>query len=318
MIRTRYVIEYAALRGTAGLLNALPYRLALALAWVLAALVFRLSRYRARLAETRMLEVFGDRYSAAARRRLAWRAWRNFVFCAVDLVRLRHVTQDWVWKHVEGCQIACDKLAAHTGTGQGAVLACPHMGAWEVAGVTAQQLGVPIFFLAGRQKNPLADAYINRCRARTGIDTVLRGSSMLKSVIRRLRQGGVLAFPPDVRVPTPGPTVMFLGRPANLVGGMAMFARQAGVPIFPVIVTRKSWTQHAVWLGDPVWPDETVDKRQDWQRMTQSVFTVIEEAIRREPEQWFWFNKRWVLDPVDVSPPEQQGGQTLPPEGAQE
>jgi len=27
--------------------------------------------------------------------------------------------------------------------------------------------------------------------------------------------------------------------------------------------------------------------------------TRLESAIREHPEQYFWFNKRWVLDPLD-------------------
>jgi lauroyl/myristoyl acyltransferase len=42
-----------------------------------------------------------------------------------------------------------------------------------------------------------------------------------------------------------------------------------------------------------------VDKREDWRRMTQAIFSDIEQAIMADPEQWFWFNKRWILDPIE-------------------
>jgi KDO2-lipid IV(A) lauroyltransferase len=79
---------------------------------------------------------------------------------------------------------------------------------------------------------------------------------------------------------------------------MALFARQTQVPIFPSLVTRVGWSGHTMRVFDPVWPDQSLDKRDDWQRMTQTVFTVIEQQIRNQPEQWFWFNKRWILDPM--------------------
>ena len=43
--------------------------------------------------------------------------------------------------------------------------------------------------------------------------------------------------------------------------------------------------------------DPEVGKAEDCVRMTQEVFDVAEKAIRETPEQWFWFNKRWILDP---------------------
>jgi len=32
--------------------------------------------------------------------------------------------------------------------------------------------------------------------------------------------------------------------------------------------------------------------------MTQAIFDIIEAAIRTDPSQWFWYNKRWILDPL--------------------
>jgi hypothetical protein len=29
----------------------------------------------------------------------------------------------------------------------------------------------------------------------------------------------------------------------------------------------------------------------------------IEAMIRAEPGQWFWYNRRWVLDPLDAEEP---------------
>jgi len=34
--------------------------------------------------------------------------------------------------------------------------------------------------------------------------------------------------------------------------------------------------------------------------MTAAVLSEIERAIRQDPGQWFWYNRRWVLDPVDT------------------
>jgi lauroyl/myristoyl acyltransferase len=36
-------------------------------------------------------------------------------------------------------------------------------------------------------------------------------------------------------------------------------------------------------------------------RMTKAVMKTIDAAIRRNPEQWFWYNGRWILDPVSKS-----------------
>jgi lauroyl/myristoyl acyltransferase len=108
----------------------------------------------------------------------------------------------------------------------------------------------------------------------------------------------VLAFLADLRVRQGGIVVNFLDKTASVAPGMALFAKQTGVPVLPLIVTRVGWTRHRLRFLEPVWPDETLDRAEDQQRMTQIVFDGIDEAIRKEPEQWFWYNKSWILTPV--------------------
>jgi KDO2-lipid IV(A) lauroyltransferase len=158
--------------------------------------------------------------------------------------------------------------------------------------------GIPIFSVAARQKNPLADAYLNRLRESPGIPSVARGSGTLREVIRRLRAGEMLAILPDVRAAEGGIPVPFLSGTASIGRGMASFARHAGVPVIPCMAIRQGWARHSILVWDPVWPDDTLDRDADVARITQAVMQILDTAIRRSPEQWFWFNKRWVLDPV--------------------
>jgi KDO2-lipid IV(A) lauroyltransferase len=113
-----------------------------------------------------------------------------------------------------------------------------------------------------------------------------------------LRAGGAFAILPDVRMRQPDLTVPFLGAEANLGRGMALFARTAGVPILPVLVTRVGWGRQRFEPRPPVHPDPSADKESDALRMTRTVMAHIDKAIRNDPGQWFWYNKRWVLEPV--------------------
>lgn len=293
-----HVVEYILVRVLSGLVRALPYRAALSIGWIVAGLSFLVFRHRVREAGRRVRLVFGDTCSEAQVKRIVWLSWRNFVFCVVDMIKLPSITMDWLKVHLSGWDASAQALRTSCPGGKGGVIVCPHMGAWEMAGVAMQVMKFPIFFLTGKQKNPLVDAYINRLRGRTGIDTVQRGTSMIKGVLRRLKDGHLLAFLPDVRSPTEGVRVKFLSGEANVPAGAALFARQAGVPIIPAIVTRIGWATHNIHFCPPIWPDESMGKQEDWQRMTQKVFDDIDTAIRNHPEQWFWFNKRWILDPL--------------------
>ena len=99
---------------------------------------------------------------------------------------------------------------------------------------------------------------------------------------------------PDIELP-------FLGKTANLGRGMAQFAKRADVPIFPCIVRREGWTRHHVTVHPPVHPDAGLERDADIDRMSREVVAIIDDAIRTTPEQWFWYNRRWVLEPLDQS-----------------
>ena len=83
----------------------------------------------------------------------------------------------------------------------------------------------------------------------------------------------------------------------------ALFARMGDATVMPVFVTRIGWTRHR-WKPFPlIAPDPTLDRDADTQRITQIVMDYFDAAIRAEPEQYFWYNKRWVLDPLPTTEP---------------
>jgi lauroyl/myristoyl acyltransferase len=296
--RLKHLVEYAALRAVAGLVRVLPYRAALAVGWGLAGVGFHVVRFRRREAERRIREVFGARFSDRDVRRIAWRSLRNLMFTAVDIMRTPFTTRESIAGIADYDEIA-RVLEAHHATGRGAICALPHMGAWELPGRAMLLRGLPFFSVAGKQRNPLFDQYLNATREQGGMPITMRGASTLRTIITRLKGGGILALLPDVRMRTEAVSVAFLGKQANIAVGMASFARHADVPIFPVIMTRVGWARHVGRIHPPIHPDLSHDKRADIQRMTQQVMDIITQAIKDDPGQWFWYNKRWVLEPVE-------------------
>ena len=291
--RLKHVIEYGLLSSMSGLARLLPYRAALAMGWGIAALSFGLSSKLRTRAGRRLRQVFGATRDDKALRRIAWISWRNLVFNAVESLRTPSLTAEWVRR-----VIVCDglqKVQDHLKTGKGLLLAIPHTGNWELAGVSIPLLGVPVAVIVRRQKNLLADEYLNRMRRHTGLEVVPADSKSFAGCVRRLREGCVIAILPDLRAKARSVRVRFLGIETDVPAGMAVFAREAGVPIMPGCALRQGWARHRWVAFDPIWPDPAADQDADVQRMTQAVMDVLTGIIRENPEQYFWYNKRWVL-----------------------
>ena len=302
--RLQHIVEYAALRSLSALLNALPYRAALTVAWGFAAVAFHLFRFRRRETLRRIREVFGEAFPARDAKRIAWLSLRNMVFNIVEMMRAPSIDLAWIDRHIPEFKRHIPAVKELIEKHGGAVITVPHMGNWDLAGWACHRYGIRMFSVAGKQKNPLVNGWINRQRE-SGMTILERGGGTLKQIIKLLRGGNVLAILPDVRVYTPDLKVSFLGSTANFGRGMAMFAIAANVPIIPAILRRDGWTRHGFDRLPAILPDPSLDKAQDARRITERVIAHVDAAIRQAPEQWFWYNKRWVLTPVreDVPPP---------------
>jgi Kdo2-lipid IVA lauroyltransferase/acyltransferase len=294
--RPKHVFEYVLLRGLLGLVNLLPLRIALGIGWLIGVFFFFVLHWRRAEAERRITDVFGERFTPEERRNIAWRSFRNICFNAVEAARFGKLTPQQM-RRMPLYQ-AIEKVHRDYRENGSLIVATAHMGNWDLAGVASKLDGMPIFSIARRQKNPLTDELLNKMRNATGMEVVLNDSRTLRNVVRKLKKGGVLAILPDVRSRSEALSIDFLGGTANLGAGTALFAQMAKCPIVPVALIRRGWMQHDCKVFEPIIPDPSQDKNEERRRMMQELISVFDAEISSHPDQYFWFNKRWVLDPL--------------------
>ncbi|MBL7077707.1 MAG: lysophospholipid acyltransferase family protein [Kiritimatiellae bacterium] len=306
--RPKHIAEYVAMRLVVGLVQIVPYRVLLFLGWTVAGLTFLPGRKRRRETERRIASVLGPDTSPKRLHHIAWMSWRNTIFNTFEALRIPKTSAAWVEKHFDPGEML-DAMAPERDAGRGAIIALPHTGNWEMAGLACHVHRFPIIIIVGKQRNPLTNDYLHELRAAAASVIIERGTDVMRPIMRHLKKGKYLAILPDVRMPYPDLSIPFLGGTANLGSGMALFARMTNLPIYPCCVVRDGWTRHRIAETYPVVrPDKTLDKTEDIERMTASVIANFDAAIRKYPEQWFWHNKRWVLDPVKQQETEDKHG----------
>ena len=123
------------------------------------------------------------------------------------------------------------------------------------------------------------------------------GGRVYLQMLKRVRNGQIFAILPDSRSFTPALSVPFLGGEANLARGMGLLACQAGAPIVPLVMRRVGWRRFHFTFYPTLWPQEEAPREAEELRLTREVIAHFDAAIRETPGQWFWYNKRWVLDP---------------------
>lgn len=293
--KVKHIAEYAAIRLLSGFFMLLPTRVAQAIVWGPARLAYGLGRKKRRRTLRRLRQCLPTTYTDGDLEKIGWRAWRNLVFMAVESLRLPSTTPGWLRKHMRLDNI--EEVQALLAQGRSAIVAVPHMGNWELAGIALRSFGVRLFTLVRRQKNPLMNDWMNKIRESTGVDAVDTQSRDITLIPKKLKEGGhVLAILPDVRAKRGGVDVRFLGGATTLPAGAAKYARDAGCPIFTAMVYRSAWTRHGWRKTGYIEPDYNRPEDEDIQRMMQYIADRFTESIHAQPDNYFWFNKRWVMN----------------------
>ncbi|MGN0832476.1 MAG: lysophospholipid acyltransferase family protein [Kiritimatiellia bacterium] len=288
--------EYLALRLACALVNAVPYPLAMSLARGLGWTAFRVFRFKRRRTLERIRSVF-PALGARAAEQVAVRSLQNVLQTAVEMMRAPRLTREWMDRHVKDGALYKDKLQRFVDEGRGVVIMVPHSGNWYMAAWSMAKYGLPLFAIGARQRNPKLDAWMRRQYG--DIEVLDRNCrNTLFKIHERLAQGRAFAILPDLRVRHADVEVDFLGGKANVSHAGAAFAVSCGCPIVLATMLRRDG-RHVFNYITTLRPDpQAPDKKAEARRLTRQALGLLSDAIMQSPGDWYWFNKRWILEPV--------------------
>ena len=288
--------EYGALRFFCALVNAIPYPLAMSAAKGLAVFAFDILGFQRKRTIDRISTAFPEKTPREVRA-IARRSLANVLQSAVEMIRAPRLDKRWMDRHVVDGQMYKDRLQELVDEGNGVVIMVPHSGNWYMAAWSMAKYGLPLFALAAPQRNPKIDAWMKR---QYGDIEVLDRSekSTLSRIKDKLKSGRAFAILPDLRVPLPDVDVGFLGGRANVSHAGAMFAVRCGSPIVVAAMHRENG-KHVFNHLATLRPDaNAADPKAEAARLTREAMTLIDGEVRARPGEWYWYNKRWILQPV--------------------
>lgn len=184
--------------------------------------------------------------------------------------------------------------------GRGIVAVTGHLGNWELLGSWIATLGRPVWVLYHPFREERLDRRVRDLRERGGVRLLPAPRSGLRG-FRALRRGEVVGILID-RVPRGSAVACrFFGRECRATPGAAWFAVRSGAPILPVAMWHEAGGGYRVRFETPLCPAEGAPSAQaSVIHLTRRMTAVLEEQIRRVPEQWPWFYDRWKIRPGDV------------------
>jgi KDO2-lipid IV(A) lauroyltransferase len=288
--RLRAALLPVAVRTLVFLFGLLPHRIALAVGRALGRLGWKLSgRDRRRALEH--LSFALPELSATERTRIA-RA--SFLSAGMNLAELLHFlkrSKREILRHVE--IDGWDNVAAAKASGRSILILTGHCGNWELIGTALHEGGVPPAAVARPLDDPGLQQLLVDLRDHLGTKTIARGTrGAARQLLEVLRGGGALAMLIDQDTKVDGVWVPFFGRPAFTPVGAAEIALRQKANVIPSFIERRPGGGHLICFLP------ALDLPPDPRDATALMTAKIEEQVRRRPEQWVWWHKRWRRQPV--------------------
>ena len=185
-----------------------------------------------------------------------------------------------------------DEVKKILALGRGVVFATSHCGNWELLGGALAEAGIPLVAVGMKQKESGSDRFITENRRLVGMHVTYK--SDVREMFKMLKEGWAIGLLMDQDIGgRDGVVIEWFGRPTNFVQGPATLARHQKLPIIPIYITRLSNGRHKGLIYPPIPVPFTKDKKADILEATMAVGRVLEEHIRKHPEEWFWLHDRW-------------------------
>lgn len=172
----------------------------------------------------------------------------------------------------------------------GLILALPHLGNWEAAGLEGTALGLDLVAAAEALPNPLISAWFIKQRAMFDIDVVLVEKGASARLLTHLESGKTLALPSDRDLGGKGIPVIFFGETTSFPAGPFVLAKRTGAPVVPVATYFRKGRGHRFVVNEPL------DATGDLPAMAQELADHFERFIRAEPTQWHVLQPLWPSD----------------------
>jgi len=187
--------------------------------------------------------------------------------------------------------------------GKGVLILTGHIGAWELSSFAHALYGYPLHFMARPLDNQRIDALVNNYRCASGNKAIFKNESA-RVMLKILKEAGTIGILADQNtMPEEAVFVNFFGKPASTTTGIARVALHTDAAVAPgYVVWDESIQKYRLRFEPPLELVRTGDLERDVLENTQRFAKVIEDIIRKYPDQWVWVHGRWSVRPKGEPP----------------
>jgi len=300
LVQMKEWLEYAAVWTLVKGVGALPRPIARSLAAVAVRFLYALLPRLRKTAETNLRIAFPN-WDVAQRNTVIRGMLRNLGWMAAEFARFPKYTKENIAEIVE--LDGQENFLEGQRRGKGVLFLTGHIGAWELSSFSHALYGYPLHYMARRIDNPRIDALVNGYRCLSGNSHIFKNESA-RVMLKVLKDSGTVGILADQNtMPEESVFVDFFGKSASTTTGIARVALHTDASVVPgYAIWNASKQKYVLRFEPPVELVRTGDTEHDVFENTQKFATVIEQIIRKYPEQWVWVHGRWNTRPKGEPP----------------
>lgn len=267
--------------GLTRMLAALPFSVRSALGWGLGYLVGLLP-LRERRFTLLQLQVFLPSLRAG---RVTPRVFANAGRTLLESLNLKPILTPSSRK-LFACP-AWDSIERWTKEERPIIALTGHTGNWDLFAAYIISRGIPLTTVGREARNPAAQAILRAMREGYGIETIWRSDRTgLKRLMNCLKERRVVAALIDQDTRVESLMIPFFGTPAKTPSSLVALGKKYNarfVSAFMFRVGRRSFEAYVEEFPENLSEEELLT---EYNRR-------LENLVRRYPDQWVWFHKRW-------------------------
>ena len=296
----RQRLEYAAAWPFIKILGILPRPLGRAMGFGLAWVVYLLHARLRQVGMRNLALVFPEK-SESERARILRGEFASLgrqlaEVCKFPAYTLENVEQVVVYDGLENYERAYAR-------GKGVLFLTAHFGGWELSAFTHSLHGHWMHVVVRAMDNVYLDRLIRKYRTMHG-NQIVEKDDFVRGLLAAMKAGEVVGILMDTNMTPPqGIFVDFFGIPACTASGLARIALRTDAAVVPTFTI---WDQqlgkYRLRFDPAVELARTGELESDIHANTQKFTSMIEDYVRKYPEQWLWVHRRWKTRPPGDGP----------------
>ena len=265
-------------------------------------LAFVLDRRHVRIG-TRNLEIAFPERSPSERRRILRASYVNIGRSVADYIRLGGFFYKRFRRTVAWDRYPYWEEVHRRYPGKGGLVLSAHFGNFELLAIAYAMRGHEIELVHHTQRFLAGDALMTFVRARAGV-SIIRKHAAARPVLKALRADRLVGIPFDQNAKgNEAVFVPFFSELAATSSALARLVAISGAPVIPVFIVReRGRLRHRIEILDEIPEQRSGDPAADIAENTRRYVRVIEDIVRRYPEQFLWTHRRYRTRPPGAPP----------------